>query len=287
MMPLVIAGPTASGKSSLAFRLARIYGGEIICADSRQFYRGMDIGTACPSLDEQIVVPHHGYGQLDPKVQRMDAGSFVAFANQKIQEIVARGKRPILVGGTGLYLRALYFGMGNVPKSDKNISQEIVKNSEQLGLNLYDELQKIDPLSAKRIRPEDRYRIVRALEIFSLTKMPPSQLRQSFTDGRAKLRAHFIYKRPPKILLQKYIEERVHDMFAKGLLDEAKTLRENLPAGHWAFSVTGYQEAFGILDHELTVGQAIDKIAQRHRQYAKRQYTWFNKERFYRFIIQS
>src|SRR5579871_1333147 len=109
MRPLVIAGPTASGKSKLALRLAAKFNGEIICADSRQFYAGMAIGTACPSNEEQAMIPHHGYGMLDPQSQRMDAGCFVKFAREKIDEINKRGKRPILVGGGGLYLRALRY----------------------------------------------------------------------------------------------------------------------------------------------------------------------------------
>ncbi len=288
MMPLVIAGPTASGKSSLAMRLAKKFSGEIICADSRQIYRGMTIGTACPSEEDMKVVPHHGYGLFDPKSEKMDAGYFVKFAHEKIQEVTARGHRPILVGGTGLYLRALYYGMTDVPQSNKDVLSEIVNRCEQVGLGkLYEELKRIDPDGARIIRPEDRYRIVRALEIYSITRKPPSQLRKSFMSAKPKIDAHFVYKKPAKATLLKQIERRVQDMFREGLVDEAKKLRDSLSGSHWALSVMGYQEALAVLDNELTINQAIERTTIRHRQYAKRQYTWFNKERFYRFVIQS
>lgn len=286
MMPVVIAGPTASGKSGLAIELALKHGGEIICADSRQFYAGMAIGTACPDDEDLAKVPHHGYSMLDPKSDKMDAGLFVEFANKKIREIRGRGKRPILVGGTGLYLRALYYGLSDVPPSDKAVAHEIRERGHTLGLDgLYADLKSIDPITASLIKPQDAYRIMRALEIFQITGKLPSELRSSFARGKAELGAHWIYKKPDKSSLLITIEKRVHNMFKKGLMDEARCLRERLSPLHWALDVMGYKEALQVIDHELTLKDAMERTLIRHRQYAKRQYTWFNKESFYRHII--
>jgi len=284
LRPLIIAGPTASGKSSLALRLALRHKGEIICADSRQFYAGMAIGTCCPSEKDLAIVPHHGYGILDPKSEKMDAGFFVQYARQKISEIQKRGNRPILVGGTGLYLRALYYGL-SAPPRDKIISASLLSRLHQYGSHhLYSELQKIDPLSARMIKAQDSYRIIRALEIFQVSGVAPTNLRHSFSTDKPQLLAHWIYKKPDKTELLKKIESRVTSIYAQGLINEAIKLRENLPDSHWALTVMGYQEALRFLAHECTLQEAIEKTFIRHRQYAKRQYVWFNKECFYRMI---
>jgi tRNA dimethylallyltransferase len=284
LVPLVIAGPTASGKSSLALSLAKKYHGEIICADSRQFYSHMSIGTACPTDLEKALVPHHGYEIIDPREKKIDAGFFINFAQEKISEIKSRNKRPILVGGTGLYLRSLYYGLQDVPPSDKQILENLNKKCDELGLKeLYRELLLIDPKS--QVNPNDRYRILRALEIFYLVKKPPSVLKESFKLNSPKILAHWVYKKPAREILISNIEKRVKTMFEQGLLDEAKKLKSYLPENHWALKIMGYEEALKFLDKELTLDQAIEKTIIRHRQYAKRQYTWFNKESFYRFIV--
>lgn len=286
LKPLVLAGPTASGKSSLALRLAQKHNGEIICADSRQFYARMDIGTARPSDDEMKTVIHHGYGILDPKTDRIDAGFFVSFAKRTIADVQSRNKRPILVGGTGLYIRALYYGLRDVPKSEKKIVDDLEKRCDELGVaELYSELHSIDPKTAAAIAKTDRYRIVRALEIFAITKTKPSTLRESFGEGTPQLSAHFVYKKPEKTLLQQKILDRVRVMYSHGLLEEAQALREYLPRDHWALDVMGYREALMLIDNMITREEAIERTFIRHRQYAKRQYTWFNKEPFYRFVI--
>lgn len=285
-MPLVIAGPTASGKSSLALRLAKKHRGEIICADSRQFYARMSIGTACPSHDDMQAVPHHGYGILDPKTDKIDAGFFVEFATRAIADVQSRQRRPILVGGTGLYLRALYFGLADVPKSDQAIVEELEQRCDSLGVSaLYEELKQCDPKSAAAIMPNDRYRIVRALEIFTITKTPPSQLRASFHDGAGQLKAHFVYVKPDRTLLKQKIAERVRVMYDGGLLEEAHALRDYVSFDHWTLDVMGYKEALMVLDNLITKEEAIERTIIRHRQYAKRQYTWFNKEPFFRWVV--
>ncbi len=286
LIPIIIAGPTASGKSQLAMRLAKKFDGEIICADSRQFYSGMELGTACPSGEDQNKIRHHGYGAFDPNDHKIDAGSFVDFAHKTIDDIRVRKKRPIIVGGTGLYLRALAYGLSDVPPSDQSVVKDLEARADSEGNDaLHSYLASIDPLTAERIMRTDRYRIIRALEIFTITGKKPSDLRQSFAQKAPKLRAHWIYKKPKRDELMKKIAQRVDEMFYMGLIEEACRLRQKLDQDHWALSVMGFKEALMCKDGMLSLADAKSLVTIRHRQYAKRQFTWFSKETLYRFAI--
>lgn len=286
-MPIVIAGPTASGKSALAVELALRHNGEIICADSRQFYAHMNIGTAGPSLHDREAVPHHGYGMLDLNLHKIDAGYFLQFAQKTIAEIQSRNRRPIVVGGGGLYLRSLRYGLLDVPPSNPRIASMLEKRCDEIGLlRMHDELLKIDPACANGIHRQDRYRIVRALEIFYASGLRPSSIRQSFKIAKPKLLAHWVLKKPQRELLVKRIESRVIEMFDQGLVEEAIALSERVPHDHWCLNVMGYREALMLADQRISKEMAIEQTVIRHRQYAKRQYTWFNKEPFYRLVIQ-
>jgi tRNA dimethylallyltransferase len=286
LLPVVIAGPTASGKSSLALYLAKRYHGEIICADSRQFYRGMSIGTACPSAADMAAIPHHGYGIIDPARSKIDAGFFINFAKTTISEVQKRKKRPLVVGGTGLYLRALRYGLNDVPPSNPGIIASLRKRAEQEGIaTLYADLLKIDPILSERIKASDHYRIIRAWEIYTVTKQKPSFLQKSFFGNNRPFSAHWIYKKPDKDQLFGQIITRVNEMFTEGLIDEAATLRKKLSPDHWALTVMGYHEALQFLDGKIPLDEAKQQVIIRHRQYAKRQFTWFNKEPFYSWVI--
>jgi tRNA dimethylallyltransferase len=286
LIPVVIAGPTASGKSKLAMNLAIKHKGEIICADSRQFYKGMNIGTACPSDEDQKMVPHHGYKIIDPAKQKIDAGFFVKFATEKVIEIQNRNKRPILVGGGGLYFRALCYGIEDVPPKDIGLSKILNNRCDKEGvMALYEELKSIDPDTALFIKPNDRYRIIRALEIYSQCNIKPSLLRKSFSLKHPKFHAHWIYKKPDKKTLDSVLKTRVISMFDHGLVNEALDLKKCLESNHWALEVMGYKEALLYADNKISLNEAINLTYIRHRQYMKRQYTWFNKENFYRFIV--
>lgn len=286
LTPIIIAGATGSGKSALALELARKHHGEIICADSRQFYQHMRIGTASPSDDDLKAVPHHGFNTVDPVMAKVDAGSFIEFANRTIREVEGRGKRPILVGGTGLYLRALRFGLSDVPKSDPEIVKKLQEECDQLGLEkLYEELIRVDPGSGERIKSHDRYRIVRALEIFRQSKKPPSAIRQSFYQQIPKINAHWVLKTCNRELLLTKLHARVKLMFLEGLIEEARNLRAIVGPEHWALTVMGYYEALLVIDNKLSFNDAIERVFIRHRQYSKQQNTWFKKEQFYRWHI--
>ncbi len=286
LTPIIIAGATGSGKSALALSLAKKHGGEIICADSRQFYQHMRIGTASPSDEDLSAIPHTGFNSVDPRLQKIDAGFFVRFAEKAILDAQNAGRRPILVGGTGLYLRSLRYGLNDVPRSDPAIVKELEDECDKIGLDsFYAELVRIDPSSAQFIKPQDRYRIVRALEIYRQSNKAPSEIRLSFYHDVPKISAHWVLKTRPKAELWEKLKARSAIMFEEGLLDETKKLRLILPEGHWALKVMGYHEALLVLDNKISLKEAQERVFIRHRQYAKQQNTWFKKEQFYRWHI--
>lgn len=278
VQPLVIAGPTASGKSALAIALAQKLDGELVCADSRQFYQGMRIGTAGPTPQEMAQVPHHLFHTFDPN-DRVDAGRFVHEADQCVDTILARGKTPILVGGTGLYLRAWRFGMQDVPRSDSAIRAELLARIDQGGLQaLYDELLQLDPESAQAIAPVDHVRIIRALEIRRLTGEKPSALRQSHSQQSPRREARWLLLFPQREWLKQRLFARVQQMFRDGLIDEAVALRNTIGADHELVKTMGYDEALQVYDKSMSLNDAILEVTRRHNGYAKRQMTWFQKE---------
>lgn len=230
-------------------------------------------------------MPHHGFNIVDPRERKIDAGFFVRFANEAITSCQQRGKRPIVVGGTGLYLRSLRYGLNDVPASDKSLLARLEEECETRGLPaLYEELALIDPASVQLIRPQDRYRIVRALEIYHKTGIPPSTLRKSFSEREALLEAHWLLKLGKRDSFEQTLKHRVQTMIDAGLVEEACQLRALLPDGHWALKVMGYEEALAFSDGRLDKAALVEKIFIRHRQYAKRQRNWFRSEG-YRFHL--
>ncbi len=285
--PIIIAGPTASGKSALAMQIAEQVGGEIICADSRQAYAHMKVGTAGPSYEEMARIPHHGFFQIDPD-QLYDAGQFVNDADRYVAEIIGRKRIPILVGGTGLYLRAFRYGLSDVPKRDEKIRAQIVEESRKVGWqNLHEQLKKIDDKAAAQIASNDEVRILRALEIWYLTKQKPSGLRQSHSSETPRLEAEWLLMYPEKEWLWERLLARVKQMFDDGLVEEALVLRERIKVKTELLKTMGYEEALLFADGLLRKDEAIMKAAIRHRQYAKRQLTWFKKESWWKRIEPS
>lgn len=281
--PIVIAGPTGSGKSALALRWAKQLGGEIICADSRQVYSGMRIGTAGPSDAECEAVPHHGFGVIDPACD-YDAGAFVHDATHWIKAIQNRQNLPMLVGGTGLYLRCLRYGLSDVPAQDPKVRAELEAKRSELGLaHLHAELERVDPMSAKTIHPNDAVRILRALEIFKITKTPASQLRSSHAVTIEDDKRYYLLV-CPKDWLNERLWTRCKAMFEQGLVDETQQLLFKLPQDHPRLSTMGYFEAMQVLLGNMTLPSAIERTFIRQRQYAKRQMTWFLRETWWEHI---
>jgi tRNA dimethylallyltransferase len=274
----VVAGPTASGKTALAIALARRVGGEIVNADSQQVYRGLDVGTAKPTAEERAAAPHHLLDVVEPG-EGMDAVRFAALADAAIAGIVARGRVPIVAGGTGLYLRALLHGVVAAPGRDPALRARLEDEAARLGRPaLHARLAAIDPAAAARIRPNDLVRIVRALEIAAGGKLP-SALHAEHAFQVDRYDALLVALDPPRPELHARIDARVREMFAGGLLDEARALRSRLGAAPLPRLPIGYPEAIACVEGSLPVEEAIRRVQVAHRRYARRQVVWLRAER--------
>lgn len=272
---VVLLGPTGSGKSDLAVRLAEEIGAEILNADSMQLYRGLDIGTAKPGPDELARVAHHLVGVVAPEVN-FTASDFRREATAIIEEITARRKKVIVVGGTGLYIRALLEGLVDSPKADPALRCQL----EALpGEELLRRLFEVDPESASRLHPNDRVRLVRALEVFSQTGCPVSALRNEHGFSGAYYRTLKIGIKVDRQELYRRLDRRVDAMLEAGLAAEVRSL---LAAGYGAelksMRSIGYKEMCAFLAGELSHDEAVRLIKRDTRRYAKRQLTWFNRD---------
>lgn len=282
LTPLVLAGPTASGKSALALAIAARFGGALVCGDSRQVYEGMRVASAGPSDDERARAPHLGYHDVPPE-ETFTAGRFVARCDALVDEATARGLLPIVVGGSGLYLRAWRFGLDDAPPSDPEVRARLDTECARLGpAALHARLAAADPASAARIRPEDPVRVVRALEILEVAGVPPSSLRTSHgrgeVPGAVRSDARWVLLDAPMEWLTPRLLARARRMFDDGLVDEAKALRGRLPPDHRLLATMGVEEALQVADGLLPLDAAVALIVKRQRAYARRQRTWFRGE---------
>lgn len=272
-------GPTAGGKTRLAIELARRLGGEVIGADSMQVYRGMDVGTAKPSAAELAAVPHHLIDVADPREEGFTVEEWRRLAEAAIAEIRGRGRVPIVVGGTSLYVRALLEGLFEGPAPDPSLRAELDAMSLE---SLRSELERVDPPAARRIHPNDRRRSQRAVEVFRQSGRPISEL-QAEWEERLSTRAHpearVIGLDWPVEAINRRINLRVKAMFAGGLVEEARSLRAAGPLGRQAREAVGYGEAFDVLDGVLSLDEAIERTKIRTRRYAKQQRTWLKRFR--------
>jgi tRNA dimethylallyltransferase len=274
-----IVGPTASGKSALALALAEASGGEIVNADALQVYRGLDIGTAKPSREERRRVPHHLVDILDPG-ERYSAGEFARRAKVAISEIAARGRVAILVGGSGLYLRALWSGIAPLPPADAEVRGRLLARLEREGLTgLYRELADVDPQSASRLGPGDTQRILRALEVALATGETLSSwiARQPF--GAEPVAMRKIGLTLPRALLYDAIAARVRTMLDAGWLDEVRALLAGgVDRDSPAFQAIGYRQWVEFLAGAADFGASLQQVVTLTRRFAKRQETWFRRE---------
>ncbi len=298
---LVILGPTGVGKTGLSLDLAERIGGEIVSADARQAVRTMDIGTAKPSKAERERVPHHLIDIVDPD-EKLTAGEYARQAGEAIRAIRERGKRPVVVGGSGLYIRALTDGLFEEAESDGlriervggGNPQSAIRNSpsadeirkrlkaraaQEGSLGLHEELSRVDPSAAARIHPNDLHRIVRALEVFESTGQRISELQRTSRQPFGGFEPMMVGLGLDRAALHRRIEERVDAMIAQGLVEEVKGL---LDRGYSpdlnALKSVGYQEVFPYLEGRQTLSTTIEAIKQNTRRYAKRQMTWFRRD---------
>lgn len=275
---LVIAGPTAAGKSALATDLAERRDGEIVSADALQVYRGLDIGTAKPEPVERRRVPHHLIDILDPD-QPYSAGEFVRLARQAIDGIRKRGRQPFVVGGSGLYLRALTEGLVELPEVSGAIRARLRARLDTEGLgSLRRELERRDAVTARRLDPNDTQRTLRALEILEATGQPFSRW---LADGPAAPAepSRILALTLPRRLLYDRIADRVDRMMDRGWLDEvAGLLQAGVSRQSPAFQAIGYRQLAAVVAGERPLEEAIQEIVRDTRRYAKRQLTWFRHQ---------
>lgn len=299
---LVLTGPTGSGKSALAVELAIRLDAEIISMDSMALYRGMDIGTAKPTAEERARVPHHLIDVLDPW-ESASVAWWLEQARRCCLEIEARGKQVLVVGGTPLYLKALLCGLFEGPGSDPVIRARLeAEAADKGGGVLHERLERVDPVTAARLHPHDVRRLVRALEVWELTGRPISAWQQEWPTsppaacakrdggkgmspplqpssrgkGREGEPPRCLYLDRPRDELYRRINERVEGMFAAGLLEEVRRLRElPRPISRQAAQALGYKEVFRYLDGQATLEATIREVQTRSRNFAKRQLTWF------------
>ncbi|MDB9822455.1 tRNA (adenosine(37)-N6)-dimethylallyltransferase MiaA [Deltaproteobacteria bacterium] len=276
---IVITGPTASGKSSLAVELALHFGGEIINSDSMQVYRGMDIGTAKPSLRERKGIVHHIIDVVDPD-EEFNASIYCGLAGPVIRDIAQRGKVCFLVGGTGLYIKTLLGGLLKCPPVNPGLREALAGESEKYGSPfLHERLKKLDPESAQSIHPNDRTRVIRALEIINLTKQSLSSLvlQHNFKDRPFK--ALKICLQVDRDRLYKRINERSVSMIKSGLLDETQELlKKGYSSKLRAMKSLGYRHAVEYLRKALNLEETILQLQRDTRRYSKRQLTWFKAD---------
>jgi tRNA dimethylallyltransferase len=272
----ILAGPTGVGKSDLALDAARRFGGGIVSADSMQVYRGLVIGTAQPSADEQREIEHRLVGHVDPR-EGYDAARFIVEAEAAIAEFHQRGLLPLVVGGTGMYLKSLTEGLFEGPSRDPALRRRLEAEAREQGLErLYERLRAVDADSARRILPGDALRIIRALEVHELTGRPLSWWhRESRKHGPRHTARYVVVTRDREELLRR-IEARARRMLEAGWIEEARALLDaGIPPEAPAFRALGYREILMHLRGELPRSDLPDAICRVSRQYAKRQLTWF------------
>ncbi len=273
---IVIAGPTGSGKSALALSVCEEFSGEIVNCDSLQLYRGFHIGTAKTPEAERRGIRHHLLDVLDPS-GGYSAGEYARVARVAIDEISARKRLPVAVGGTGFYLRALLDGLPVLPESDKATRERLTAREERKNGSMRRLLTRLDPPAAERIHPNDTQRLMRAVEIRMLSgKVSPPALE---ADPLIRYRVLKIGLDPDRASLYKHLDERTSLMFEHGLIEEVETLlKQGCTGDEKPFESLGYRQALAVIRGEITLVRAIYLTQMNTRHYAKRQWTWFRRD---------
>ena len=276
---VAIVGPTASGKSALGEWLAERLGGEVVACDSTQLYRGFDVGTAKPRVEERCGITHHLIDVLDPG-ETATAGGYRELALAVLQDLRQREQLPVLTVGTGLYLRALLEGLADIPQRSEELRERLRSAAgEHPSGYLHRILKRLDPQAAQKIAPADEQKLIRAIEVCLLTRKPISEVHRA---GRKPLEGWRVLKiglMPPREDLYERIQARTASMIEHGWMQEVQDLfKSGLSENAKPFDFIGYRELRAVLRNELSLQQARDAIQQATRRYAKRQLTWFRKE---------
>lgn len=280
MPPIItIAGPTASGKTALSIQLAKEIDGEIVSCDSMQVYKDMDIGTAKPTLEEQAGIPHHMLSVAEPW-EDFSVSRYCAMADPIVEDILRRGKSPIIVGGTGLYMDALIRGNAFAPCPSTGRREELEALAASQGIEaVIEKLQKVDPESAARLHPSDQKRIIRAMEVYLETGMTITEHNRKTQEIPPKYQPiRFALTDRQRQTLYDRIDRRVDAMLEAGLMEEIQgLLARGIPEKCTAMQAIGYKEFVAALHGESTLEEAAQQVKQSSRRYAKRQLTWFRR----------
>lgn len=274
-----IFGPTGIGKSSLSIKLAKKINGEIIGVDSRQIYNGISIGTAQPSQKQLDEIPHHLIG-FKPLSETVSSGEYLQLIDSKIEDILSRGKSPILCGGTGLYFKSLIEGIFEGSHTNIQIRKKLESDYENDKLMLYQKLKKIDPKYIDKVHINNKKRLVRALEVFETTGIPISK-NFSLSSKKSKYvdEYFFIYLKADNSFLHQRIEQRLTEMIDLGMIKEVENIiSKGISISH--IDYIGFREVKEFLENKISIEEAVEKIFIRTRQYAKRQNKWFNSNKY-------
>ena len=276
---VIICGPTASGKTRLAIELAQQHNGEIVSADSGQVWRELDLGTAKPTPEDQRRIPHHLIDVATPG-EHFDVSQYVALADKAITDITGRGKMPFVVGGTGMYLRVLLHGLCEAPKQDAALRAQLEEKIKKEGLEtLYQKLKEVDPVLASKINQKDKTRIIRGLEVYELAGAPLSLLQKKHKFEKPRYEALQIGILCAKKILHERIEKRIDWMIANGWTEEVRELLKFYPGEAQAFKTIGYRQIIDHLRGKISLEETAAEIKKQTRLYAKRQGTWFRKDK--------
>lgn len=278
---IVVSGPTASGKSALALKIAEKYGGEIVSADSMQIYKELSVGTAKPDKSEIKRVPHHLVDILEPE-EKFSAADFKKRAEEAIEDISSRGRLPIIAGGTGLYIDSLLYSTGfSHPKENPELRRELAEMNEKEGADaVYAILKSLDGDAAEKIHKNNVKRVIRAIEIIKSTHKSLEESVEKPLGVSPKYEVLYVFINPDRQELYRRIDRRVDEMMEQGLLDEAKMLfGRNVPPDATSVQAIGYKEFFGVFRGEKSLSDAVDELKRDTRRYAKRQVTWFSRHK--------
>jgi tRNA dimethylallyltransferase len=276
---VVILGPTASGKTSLSLTLAEQFRGEIVNCDSVATYREFELGTAKPNAEERARAPHHLLDLVAP-TEFITAGEYTRMARQTLDEIRSRGNLPIIVGGTGLYLRALLEGLFPGPQRSEELRERLRERSGQKGSRyLHCILRRLDPSASEKIHANDEPKLIRAIEVCLASRNKMTDLWKRGRTGLSGFRILRIGLDPDRSALYERINQRAQQMFERGLLDETRRLIEKYGDAPWPLRALGYKQCVQLLGGEIDEATALALAQQGHRNYAKRQMTWFRRER--------
>ena len=276
---IVVAGPTASGKTACAVELCLRIGGEVVSADSMQIYRGMDVLSAMPTAAEMRGVKHHMLGVADPS-EKYSAVTYRDRANEVIADILARGERVVVCGGTGLYIDALTRPLSFSERSDEKLHDELLRMADEPGgrTRLHRMLEEIDPDSAMRLHENDVRRVARAIEIYRLTGVTQTEQARLDAQREGDYDEQVFALEWPREMLYERISRRVDAMLAAGLIDEVRRLKRDSARYPTAAQAIGYKEIAAALDGRMDMDEAVEQVKQATRNYAKRQLTWLRRD---------